>query len=99
MGVHKADPSKLRPNRRQQAKTIAEFDHIKCTWDGYLGEFRVTLDGLSKDREEAVAYYTDFYDDALGTAKCMSEFRVKELEASRGADGKVRGKGDTIWAN
>ena len=95
----RADVTKIRPNRRMQAKEVAALDHIKCQWDGYLGEFRVTLDGLSKEREEACAYYTDHFEDALGTARCMSEFRVKELEASKGADGKVRGGRDSIWAS
>lgn len=76
----KADPSKIRPNRKNQCRDIASLDHIKCTWDGYLGEFRVTLDGLGKQREEDLAYYTSDFDDAMGTAKAMSDLRVKELE-------------------
>lgn len=77
-------------SKREQLKAITAFDHIKCTWSSDWGEFRVTLDGLSKEREEAVAYYTDCYEDALGTAQEMSKFRVAEL--ARG------GEGDTIYA-
>ena len=87
----KADVSKIRPNRRMQARQIAELDHIKCTWDGYFGEFRVTYGGLTKEREEAVAYYTDDFDDALGTAQHMSKFRAEEL-ARAGHKTEVPGK-------
>lgn len=66
-------------NRREQAKSIAELDHIKCKWDPEWGEFRVTLDGLSKEREEEVAYYTDDYEDAYRTAVHMSRERIKQL--------------------
>ena len=70
-------------NRREQAKSIAELDHIKCKWNGEWGEFRVTLDGLSKEREEDVAYYVDDYDDAYDTAVAMSKERVNQLALAR----------------
>lgn len=67
-------------NKRTQCKTIAEFPHIKCTWNSDWHEFRVTLDGLSKEREEAVAYYTNDYEDAFYTAESMSRVRTEELK-------------------
>lgn len=66
-------------SKREQCKTIASLAYIKCTWNAEWGEFRVTYDGLSKEREEAVAYYCSDYDDALGTAKEMSHARAKEI--------------------
>lgn len=66
-------------NRREQAKSIAELDHIKCKWNPEWQEFRVTLDGLSKEREEDVAYYTDDFEDAFGTAEHMSKERARQL--------------------
>lgn len=84
-------------SRRNQCKTIASLDHIKCTYDADWGEFRVTMDGLSREREEAVAYYTDDYGDALGTAQHMSQFRVRELAmAGVNGEGKVKYQ-DTIY--
>lgn len=68
-------------NVRIACASIAKLDHIKCTHKD--GEFRVTLDGLSKEREEAVAYYTDDFDDALGTAVHMSMDRCRELAEAR----------------
>jgi hypothetical protein len=67
-------------DRRKQAKNIAELDHIKCKWLPETHEFRVTLDGLSPDREEAVAYYADDFQDAFETAQCMSKNRVAQLK-------------------
>lgn len=66
-------------DRRKQCRNIAELDHIKCTWNSEYGEFRVTLDGLSKEREEEVAYYCSDFEDAFGTAQCMSKLRIEEL--------------------
>ncbi len=70
-------------NRREQCKTIAAFPHIKCTWSSEWQEFRVTLDGLSAEREEAVAYYTNDYEDAHDTAKDMSARRAAEISQSK----------------
>lgn len=66
-------------SKREQCKEIASLDYIKCTWSSEWGEFRVTLDGLSKEREEDVAYYTWDFEDALGTAKVMSQKRKDEV--------------------
>lgn len=67
-------------NRREQCKKIVDRnDFIKCKWLPETGEFRVTLDGLSAEREEAVAYYTDDYEDAFATAAHMSDRRRFEL--------------------
>lgn len=66
-------------NKREQCKTIAALDHIKCTWNPEWQEFRVTLDGLTPKREEAVAYYTSDYTDAIWTAQHMSQRRVNEI--------------------
>lgn len=71
-------------SKREQCKEIASLDYIKCTWSSEWGEFRVTLDGLSKEREEDVAYYTWDFEDALGTAKAMSEHRQAQLDAQQG---------------
>ena len=64
---------------RSICKEIAALDHIKCTFNADTGEFRVTLDGLTTEREEAVAYYTEHPDDAMATAQYMSAFRSAEL--------------------
>lgn len=66
-------------DRRKQSRDIAELDHIKCKWNAEYGEFRVTLDGLSKEREEAVAYYTNDFEDAFETAACMSKVRKEQI--------------------
>ena len=73
-------------NRREQCKQVAAYDHIKCGYSHEWGEFRVTLDGLSKVREEEVAYYTNDYEDALATAEDMSRRRCDQISQS-----KVRG--------
>lgn len=70
-------------NRRDQAKNIAELDHIKCKWLPEWGEFRVTLDGLDKEREEAVAYYTSDFEDAFVTAQEMSKVRIAQIKEGR----------------
>lgn len=71
-------------NRREQCKQIAELDYIKCTWNAEWDEFRVTLDGLSAGREEAMAYYTNDFDDALLTARVMSKERSEQLRRAVG---------------
>jgi hypothetical protein len=40
---------------------------LKARWSSEWQEYRVTLHGLSKDREEAIAYYTDDPFDAVLT--------------------------------
>jgi hypothetical protein len=50
-----------------------DVEHVTCKWLPETSEFRVTLQGLSKEREEAVAYYTDSFEDALGTAWQMAK--------------------------
>lgn len=63
-------------------KQIAAFPYIKCTYRTFGEEFRVTLDGLSREREEAVAYYTSDYEDAMDTARFMSRHRSEEIAAA-----------------
>lgn len=60
-------------NRKEQVRTLNAIDGVKAKWLSDWGEFRVTLVGLSKEREEDVAYYTSDYEDALLTAKAMAE--------------------------
>lgn len=74
----RADVSKIRVNRQNQVAEINQLDYVKANWDGYLGEFRVTLMGLTKEREEELAYYTNDFEDALLTGKNMSD-RVREF--------------------
>lgn len=69
-------------NRREQVKQLNAIDGIKAKWDADWGEFRVTLRGQSKKREEAVAYYTDDFDDALASAKAMAEIERDMIPAS-----------------
>lgn len=67
-------------NIREQCKKISDKNaHIKCTYSTEWSEFRVTLDGLSEEREEAVAYYTTDFQDAWDTAVAMSDRRTFEL--------------------
>jgi len=70
-------------SKREQCKAIAQLPHIKCTWSSEWQEFRVTLDGLSKEREEDVAYYTDDYEDAYDTASAMSKERQEQIQQSK----------------
>lgn len=51
-----------------------ETPHVTIfrAWDD---EYRVTYKGLLPERGEAMAYYTDCLEDALGTAKYMEEHR------------------------
>lgn len=58
-------------SRKDQVRTLNAIDGIKARWNSEWGEFRVSLVGLSKEREEDVAYYTDDFEDALGTAQSM----------------------------
>ena len=70
-------------DRRKQAKNIAELDYIKCKWLPDSEEFRVTLDGLSPEREEAVAYYDGDFQSAFETAQCMSKVRADEIMSAK----------------
>lgn len=45
---------------------------LKCAYLRQTGEYRVAHAGLTRDREEAGAYYTDDKEDALGTARLMA---------------------------
>jgi len=44
---------------------------LKARWSSDWQEYRVTLHGLSKDREEAIAYYTSDPFDAVMTGAAM----------------------------
>ena len=44
---------------------------LKARWSSEWQEYRVTLHGLSAEREEAIAYYTSDPDDAIGTGIAM----------------------------
>lgn len=70
-------------SKREQCKAIAELPYIKCTWLSGTSEYRVTYDGLDRQKEEDAAYYTDDFDDAFGTASVMSEMRSRLIEESR----------------
>jgi hypothetical protein len=56
-------------------KTLAKLKELGCKarWSTEWQEYRVTLHGLSKDREEAIAYYTSDPFDAVMTGKAMLE--------------------------
>jgi hypothetical protein len=66
-------------SRVDEAKIISAIPHIKCRWNATYREYRVTIDGLSKEREEAVAYYCSDYDDAYATAEAMSAEHARGL--------------------
>lgn len=53
--------------------TLAELKALglKARWLAEWGEYRVTLPGLSREREEAIAYYTSDTEDALATGAHM----------------------------
>lgn len=70
-------------DRRKQCKVIAELPYIKCTYSHEWEEFRVTLVGLSKTKEEAVAYYCSDFEDAHCTAIVMSETRVTQINSQK----------------
>lgn len=44
---------------------------LKARWDMDAREYRVTLPDPSPEREEAMAYYTDDPEDAIGTGIAM----------------------------
>ncbi len=46
------------------------------------GEFRVTFKNVSEFRAEAVAYYTDSAEDALGTARIMAASSCHDAPAA-----------------
>ena len=54
-------------------KTLAKLKvlGLKARWSSEWQEYRVTLHGLSKDREEAIAYYTSNPFDAVMTGAAM----------------------------
>ena len=57
-----------------QAETLRAIRHLGLLVRVRDGEFRVTFPGLSVERAEAVAYYTEDREDALGTARAMIRF-------------------------
>ena len=44
---------------------------LKASWSSEWREYRVTMPHSDPMREEAVAYYTSDWDDALGTGAAM----------------------------
>ena len=54
-------------------ETLARLKAMGCKarYSRDWREYRVTLPGLSPEREEAVAYYTNDWDDALMTGAAM----------------------------
>lgn len=55
-------------------RLINELPHVKARTETFdPNELRVTFRGLSKDREEAVAYYTTDPQDAYDTAIHMEK--------------------------
>jgi hypothetical protein len=46
---------------------------LKARWSPEWREYRVTLPDPSPEREEAMAYYTDDPEDAIGTGIAMLE--------------------------
>ena len=43
----------------------------KATWSSDWQEYRVTLPDLEPKREEAIAYYTSYWDEALHAGAAM----------------------------
>ena len=54
-------------------QTLAHLRAMGCKarYDSDWREYRVTLPGLDPQREEAIAYYTSDWDDALHTGADM----------------------------
>ena len=52
-------------------KIVEQTKHVKVERVAAYDEYRVAYKGLHKAREEAMAYYTDDREDAVGTMKTM----------------------------
>lgn len=54
-------------------QTLAQLRAMGCKagYSKYWREYRVTLPNMSKQREEAIAYYTSDAEDALATGAAM----------------------------
>lgn len=57
----------------REALAVLKVLGCKARYSSELQEYRVTLHGLSPEREEAIAYYTDDPEDAIGTGIAMLE--------------------------
>lgn len=58
---------------------MEQFQHVKIVRVRDYNEYRVAYRGLKKDREEAMAYYTDDREDAEGTARTMEERALDDV--------------------
>lgn len=56
-----------------QTETIKAIRAMGLTCTVRDREYRITFPGLSRDRAEAIAYYTDDRQDAVITARVMIE--------------------------
>lgn len=56
---------------RKETLTRLKVMGLKARWLSDWREYRVTLPGLTPEREEAVAYYTSDWEDALHTGAAM----------------------------
>lgn len=59
----------------KQTLTAIRATGATARWISETREYRVTLPNLPRDRQEAVAYYTDDSADAVATAVCMTAER------------------------
>jgi len=64
-------------SRSVRADTLAAIRALPMKTRIVEGEWRVTFHGLSKAREEALAFYTDDPGDALQTARAMAAAGVR----------------------
>jgi hypothetical protein len=63
---------------------IGGMPHVKVKWNADLHEYRVAYKGLLPAREEAMAYYTDDPEDAIGTARTMErDYQLQVFNADK----------------
>lgn len=56
-----------------QAQTLSAIRALGLTARAVDGEYRATFKGVSPERAEALAHYTDCRDDAWDTAQVMAK--------------------------
>ena len=76
-------PKKLDEAAEQTMQSArAELAGMGMTIRKTDGEYRVTFKDMPRDEAEDAAYYTDYMDDAMSTAKSMHASRSKKKSAT-----------------
>lgn len=60
-------------------RIVAQTEHVKVERVADYNEYRVAYKGVIRDRQEAMAYYTDDFDDAEGTMHCMEQSYILDV--------------------